>query len=652
MAKRFHQKTKAASLGSPGGVWWGNDWVLGTILVVAIVIAYLPVWQAGFIWDDDAIVTMNPAVTEPGGLAAIWFSKAADICPLTLTTFWVEYQVWRADPLPYHLVNLLFHAGSALVLWQVLRRLRIPGAWLGAALWALHPVMAGSVAWISEMKNTESGLFFLLSILFFLRDAGQTPGAPVPGRRWNYGWCLVFAALAMASKSSTVVLPLVLCLCAWWMEGRWTGRTLARTIPVFAFSLLAALGTIWTQRQMPGYELVVPRTWPERLVAAGDAVWFYLGKLIWPHSLSIVYPFWWIHAEDVLVWLPLLAVVVVLAVLGWDRRTRPVLFAFACFLAALLPVLGFANMAYFQYSLVADHFQYLASIAPLALAAAGATVFSRAMLRGRDGMTPVLAAILLVTVGAVTWERVTVFKNAGTVWTDALMKNPDSWIADNSLGVWKFQTGDLDASLALLQEAVVLKPGHASVQYNFGRALAQANRLDEATARFKKAIELDPAMDQAYDNLGIIYGREGKVDDAISEFHKLLALNPDYGHGHYNLGVALMQKGDIDGAIEHFERARELDPNAQLESLGVCYVQKNEIEKAVEVFEKDVERHPNDPGARNNLGGVLLRTGHADAAIPQFEESLRLNPNNAQAQKNLAAAQTAVAQAGAKGGGR
>jgi hypothetical protein len=149
--------------------WFRRDWLLGLILILFVILAYTPVWKAGFVWDDESILTANPCIVGPLGLREIWTTAAADICPLTLTTFWVEHALWGLNPLPYHLVNVLMHSLSAVLLWRVLRSLRVQGAWLGAALWALHPVAVESVAWITEMKNTESGLFFLLSILFFVR---------------------------------------------------------------------------------------------------------------------------------------------------------------------------------------------------------------------------------------------------------------------------------------------------------------------------------------------------------------------------------------------------------------------------------------------------------------------------------------------------
>jgi protein O-mannosyl-transferase len=219
--------------------WCRPDWLLGLMLILFVILAYTPVWKAGFVWDDEPILTANPCIIGPLGLKEIWTTPGADICPLTLSTFWAEHALWGLNPLPYHLVNVLMHGLSAVLLWRVLRSLRLPGAWLGAALWAIHPVGVESVAWITEMKNTESGLFFLLSILFFVRWLRAKNLGGRTGGRWSYALSLLFAALAMAAKSSTVILPVVLCLCAWWIEGRWHWRNVARTVPIFLMAIAA-----------------------------------------------------------------------------------------------------------------------------------------------------------------------------------------------------------------------------------------------------------------------------------------------------------------------------------------------------------------------------------------------------------------------------
>jgi len=328
-----------------------RDWLWGLILILVVILAYTPVWKAGFVWDDEAMLTANPCIVGPLGLKEIWTTSAADICPLTLTTFWVEHALWGLEPLPYHLVNVLLHGASAILLWRVLRSLRVQGAWLGAALWALHPVEVESVAWITEMKNTESGLLFLLSILFFVRWLrakdidGQTGGG------WNYALTLLFAALAMASKSSTVILPVVLCLCVWWMEGRWRWRYLARVVPILLMAIAASALSIWTQ-SLQLTTVTDPtwvRTWPERLATAGDAVCFYLGKLLWPHPLMTIYPRWQIDGGQWVSYLALLAVISILSIfwLKSERWSRACFFAFAYFYGGLTASTGIDGQFYF-----------------------------------------------------------------------------------------------------------------------------------------------------------------------------------------------------------------------------------------------------------------------------------------------------------------
>jgi hypothetical protein len=248
---------------------------------------------------------------------------------------------------------------------MVLARLLVPGAWLGAALWALHPVQVESVAWVTELKNTQSCAFFLLAVLFFLKWR--------EGRR-TYPLALLFAVAAILSKSSTVMLPVVLALCWWWEEGRWRWRNAVSLVPFFLISAVASVWTIWEQKFHSG---ALGEDWaltaPQRLIIAGRVPWFYLAKLAWPHPLIFIYPRWQVDAAQATAYVPALAAIGALGFLWWrsDGRTRPVFFAAAYFSVSLFPVLGFFNVYYFRFSYVGDHLQYLASIGPLALAGAG-----------------------------------------------------------------------------------------------------------------------------------------------------------------------------------------------------------------------------------------------------------------------------------------
>jgi tetratricopeptide (TPR) repeat protein len=597
--------------------WLSRDPVWGLILFFAVVLAYSPVWWAGYFWDDVALVTANPCIVGPLGFKEIWTTSAADICPLTITTFWVEHTLWGLAPLPYHLVNVFMHGACAILLWRVLRPLQVPGAWLGAALWALHPVQVESVAWITEMKNTESGLFFLLSIFFFVRwlRARDIDGRVQVNR--SYGLTLLFAALAMASKSSTVILPGVLCLCAWWMEGRWQWRNVARATLIFLMSIAACALSIWTQGlQLKGAaDPQWVRTWPQRFVTAGDAVWFYLGKLVWPHPLICIYPRWEIDAGHWVSYLPLLAVISVLFIFWFNRGSwsRPWFFIFAYFLVALLPVLGLVDNLIFRYSLVFDHFQYLASMGPLVLAGAGMIRLADFAIPSKPWLQRTLGTGMLLILGILNWQRACAFESEERLWTDTLSKNPNCWIGYNNLGDALYEKGQLDEALVQYHKALEIDPNYADVHYNLGTDLLAKGQVDAAMVEFQKALEINPNFANAHNNLGNVLLQKGQVDDAIDEFQKALEINPIYADARFSLGNGLMLKKRVDEAITQYQKALEINPG----------------------YAK----------ARNNLGMAFLQKGQPDEAIAQFQEALHLNPNDPNAQANLAKAQAMAQQA-------
>ena len=344
-----------------------RDFVLGSILFLAVVLVYSPVRDARFLWDDDVVLTANPCIVGPLGLKEIWTQATSepDFAPLTRSTFWLEHKLWGMAPDLYHVVNVLMHGACALLLWRVLLGLQVPGAWLGAALWALHPVEVESVAWVAELKNTESGIFFLLTIFFFVKWLNRKErDAPFRPDR-TYTLTLFCGVLAMLCKASTVILPIILLLCAWWQESRWRWRNWIAVAPLLLMGIVVTLLSIsgQTEQTTTSTGLRLDRSWPERIVTAADAVWFYLGKLIWPSPLAAIYPRWNIDAGWWISYVPLAGLILSVSIL-WNLRlpwARACFFAFAYFLTALLPVLGLVNNTIFIYAPVFDHLQYLAS---------------------------------------------------------------------------------------------------------------------------------------------------------------------------------------------------------------------------------------------------------------------------------------------------
>src|SRR5215471_2918417 len=343
-------------------------WLFGLFLIVATSIAYLPAWSGKPVWDDNAHMT-QPELRSAHGLIEIWTRLGAtqQYYPLAHSVFWIEEKLWGDSVAGYHFVNILLHAASALVLLQILLRLKIPGAWLAAGLFALHPVQVESVAWISELKNTLSGLFFFLAILSYLNFDERRTGL-------SYVGALVLFILGLLCKTAIAPLPAIVLVILWWKRGLIRLRKdILPLLPFFLIGIIAGLATALFERILIGahgaeFQLLIL----QRCLIAVRDFWFYLFKLLWPAKLTFIYPRWQISAA---VWWQYLFAIALLALLAFIWRTRKnvrgPLAAALIFLGLLFPALGFINVYPFLYSFVADHFQYLACAAPLTLFAAG-----------------------------------------------------------------------------------------------------------------------------------------------------------------------------------------------------------------------------------------------------------------------------------------
>jgi protein O-mannosyl-transferase len=618
--------------------FWQREGFCALLLVLATLAAYQHVWRAGFIWDDEMHLTQNPVIVGPLGLSDIWTTPAARYFPLVLTTFWVEHAAWGLDPLPYHVVNVLLHAACALVLWRVLRSLRIRGALLGAALWALHPVQVESVAWITELKNTQSCLFYLLAILFFVK--WLSGAADAAGRRPLHYWlALLFAALAMASKSSTVVLPAVLALCAWWTTGSLGWRTIARLAPVLALSCAAAALSLWTQALEGANDPGWSRGLAERIAVAGMDFWFYLGKLLWPNPLIFIYPRWAIDRAEAAAYLPTAAMCALLLFLWWRRggALRPAFLAFAYFFVALVPVLGLVDQYFWRYSFVGDHFQYLASIGPIALAAAGISAAFGLARRMARFLKPLFCGALLAGLGLLSWRHCEAFESEDTLWRTTVSLNPGCWLAYNDLGSSDLESGHLELAASEFGRAIGARPDDVEAHYNLGVALARMGRLDEAIARDREALAIDPGFEKAHNALGDALLQGGRVDESIAQFRAALGIRPNFPEAENNLGNAMLRKGNVAEATADYRRAIELDPgSAEAHSnLGSALLAAGRQEEGAAEFERALAINPSFATALVDLGNVRLRAGRTGDAAGLYLRALQVSPNLAEAHNNV-----------------
>jgi tetratricopeptide (TPR) repeat protein len=617
-----------------------------------VFLAYARVFNAGFIWDDESHLTQNPCIVGSLGLKEIWTSTRAVYYPLVLTTFWAMHKFVGLLPFPYHTLNVLIHAGSAILLWRVLRQLGVGGAWLGSALWALHPVMVQSVAWVTELKNTQSCLFYLLSIFCFLNWKKQSRTTQMTRVKSSliYGLSLVSFILATLSKPSVVMLPVVLALCIWWRQRRVRWHDVVPLGPFLVISALASAWTIWEQKfhaSAVGPEWA--QTWPERLIIAGRAIWFYLGKLIWPHPLIFIYPRWEINSSRLTGYLLLLAALAGLLALWLIRAkwSRPVFFAAAYYVVSLFPVLGFFSVYFFRYSFVSDHFQYLASMGPLALVGAGMTgacsrlAVAASLGRGGVFLRLGLCSVLVILLVSLTWQQTAVYHDLITLYTKTLAKNPGCWMAHYNLGIVLRDYGESDEAITHYRQAIALRPGYAEAHYNLGRLLAEKGEINDAIDHYEAALDLNPADAEAHNNLGVTLFQNGRVDDAIAHYQKALAIRPDYADASCNLATALLSRqlpGDIDGAIARYLTCVAVLPDqadAQY-NLASALLREGRIDEAIVHYQKALHLLPENADAHVNLGSAFLAKGRIKDAIAEYRAALRVGPNNVAAQSNLA----------------
>ncbi len=574
---------------------------MGVLLLGATAAAYLPVWHAGLIWDDDGHVT-RADLRSAHGLWRIWFEPGAtqQYYPLLHSAFWLEHRIWGDSALGYHLANVALHAAVAFLLYRLLRCLSLRGALFAAWAFAVHPVCVESVAWVSEQKNTLSTVLCLAAALAYLRfDRLRRPQA--------YILAIVLFGLALATKTVTATLPAALLVIFWWRRGRLSLKgDILPLVPLFAMGAGAGLVTTWVERTYIGasgaaFDFGIA----DRFLVAGRALWFYLGKVFWPADLVFIYPRWNLDASAPLQYcFPAAAVVVLAALFALRGRTRGPLAAALLFAGTLFPALGFINVYPFVYSFVADHFEYLA--AAIAISATAAAIASGAARLPQNGRIAVglVAGCLVAGLGWLTSLQSATYVDAETLWRTTLARNPGCWMAYENLG------------------GVFMKE----------------NRADLAVPQFQRALDLNPDDTEAMNELGVAVMQQGRTGEAIALFTRALEIAPDIAETHINLGVALLQKGQPEKAANHFQHAAQIEPgNAQArKDLATAYTQEGQWGDAVAQYQRAAEIEPGNPETLFGLGSALTRAGRSDEAMAQFRRVLEIDDDHSEAHFNLA----------------
>ncbi|MBM82543.1 MAG: O-GlcNAc transferase [Planctomycetaceae bacterium] len=669
-----------------------GHWSLAIVVFVTLLTYSHVIATGGFIWDDPEYIVNNEQLRTADGLANIWFDPTSipQYYPLVHTTFWFEFQAWELNPRGYHIVNVLFHAANAALLFLLLKQLGVRAAFLAAAIFAVHPVHVESVAWITERKNVLSGLFYLLAFYWYWRQIVEATIENAKRVSWfrdkNYYITLGLFVLALLSKTVTASWPAAMLVAIWWKTGRLRQLDWLPMLPFFVIGLGGGVMTSVLESQHVGAS---GPDWDfstlQRCVIAGRATWFYASKIFLPHPLIFIYPRWDLSSIGLTAAFPIAAVglVVVLLVLR-HRIGRGPLAAALLFGGTLVPALGFINVYPMLYSFVADHFQYLASISLIVLAA---SVWQHFTIEKRWAVGVELA--LLAVLAVLSWQQQSAYQNTEALWRDTVAKNPGAWMAHYNLANELSARGDFQEAIEHYQQVIVVRPNDAQALHNWARALQdmgqaaaakqkflaaivlesenaeyyynlanvemQLRQFQEARDHYVKALKYDDGFLQAQSNLGVAQldlarAGEARFEDARDAFLAALKMNPEHTQAaqgaavtSIEIGKRHIEKRAFVAAQQEFERALKHAPNSveALRGLGKLHLRNRSYKSAEVLFRRLLPMDQSAP-VIDAIGQALMGQNNPRAAVPFFEKAAQLSPESAEYRIRMQEARAAV----------
>jgi Flp pilus assembly protein TadD len=629
------------------------------------VVPFLPALEAGFVnWDDDTNFLNNPDYRGVGAAQLQWMFTTflmGHYIPLTWMTLGLDYVVWGMNPFGYHLTNILLHAANAVLFYFIALRLLLAsgpgrsadttfapiiGAGFATLLFAIHPLRAESVAWITERRDVLSGLFYLATVVAYLRycdlpvrEVGRAHGA----REWYWASVGLFA-LALLSKAMAMTLPAILLvldayplrrLSSIGGHRRWlpSGSVVQEKLPFFLLSLAVAITALVALTHAThvasrpdhisvGADATAGVSLIDRVAISADALSFYVSKIAVPLGLSPAYelpaPKWPAFLSGVVILLATAVMVIA------HRRWPALAAVWVGYIVMLSPVIWVPEIA-------ADRYTYLACTGWALLGGAGLAsgwrswhqcTIDRRITVSLAG----LAVAVVAALGVLTWNQAKVWQDSETLWTHAVAVRPSS-LAHFKLGVSLAHRGNFTKAIANFEAALAIKPNDADAHSALGFAFAVQEKLGDAFEQFDDALRLSPRLSTAHTGLGLLLTRQGKLNEAADHFRRALESNPRDVQAHTNLGLILKKRGRWEEAAIHFREAVQVDPESEQAQYqwGLALAGQGKLTEATGHLRETVRINPRNAQAHQSLGEVLLRQGQSGEAEEHFQEVRRLD---------------------------
>ena len=607
-------------------------------LAIFTAVAFLPVLNSDFTnFDDPQYVTSNPYVmlglSFDGIRWAFTSMHASNWHPLTWISLMLDRQLLGPNPQTFHLVNLLLHIANTILLFIVFYRFTAnfwPSAF-AAALFAFHPLHVESVAWIVERKDVLSTLFWLLTMLAYIRFVE----VPMPKR---YFAILVFFALGLMSKPMLVTLPFCLLLLDYWPLGRIGIKTfrglLLEKIPLFAMAAVSCAITFVAQKSSGAVSTLQVFSLNARITNALVSCVEYIGKMFWPFNLAVFYP----HPQNNLPIRQVISSIIILLaismfVIAMARIRKYLLVGWLWFLSTLVPVIGLVQVG---AQAMADRYTYIPLIG-LFIMIAWSLRDITAQWKYRKIILAVASILLFISLISFTYKQASYWRDSITLFQHAVDVTKNNDTAYSNLGVALAEKGQLDAAMTNFQAALKIRPKDTEANFNIAETLAKQGKREEAAVYYDKVLSLLPGDPQTYISLAAAKIQQGRFEDAVKLCREGLNYHPEKVQLHSNLGLALMQEGKIDEAISELETAVKLGSDAMAyNNLALAISSKGEYDTAVEYYRKAIRLEPQNPEGYYNLANLYMTIKNSDKAITKYKQAVRLNPNYAKAYGNLA----------------
>ena len=607
---------------------------------------YTPAMNGAPIWDDNEALFNYPLISSPfSTVARIWLShQAPDFWPLHYTWFWYAYRWWGTWTFPYHLTNIILHALNTTLIAAILRRLKTPGALFCALLFCVHPVSTEAVAWIVQFKTLASTSLCLGSWLAFLAyleripHSNDNPGADKRSVHVTtssariyipYALSLLLFVAALLTKSAVIFSPIILTTAAFVTLRGWR-RTTFSVAPFFAAAIISGIAAAsWyaPDAGLPLGETLDLGPLYLRLARAGWNFWFYLKQAMWPSEIAFIYPKLDLDSASPWTYLPCLAAVALPLVALWGhRRWGWAVPAAVCYYGlALAPVIGIYAIYFMRFADVADHWQYMAIIAPIYL------VVQLGMKLSVPNSVKLTAACALIgCLAHKTQQQAAVYQSEKVIWSDTLKRNPKSWLAYNNLGKILLAEQNFSEAEIHFQSALKLKPDFRDAFNNLGASYIEQNQLDEALRTLQHTVKLWPDYAAARSNLGVALTRLSRFDEAAVQLRRASELAPEDASYHKNLGYTQQRLRQLDASIASYRRAVSLSPRPDYYSdLGQILREAGYLDDAVVALQQALRMQPNHGLAMANIGFIAMARGDLKSALHWLEQATLASPDSA-----------------------